>query len=174
MGISPSSVHDQTSLVSPDGFCECLGTFIDDNVSPTVLAWSRSINDLGGVGIVGNGRDQSLGLESRFSHLTLDGRSIDRQVSKVSEQLLSSVLGLDKLEQLRGVVDECRPGFTGFKDRVGKESNQERNVGLDTSDSEFDQGSEHLSSSDLVGSTTDGTFDEQRVVVGSNLSTSVS
>jgi hypothetical protein len=57
---------------------------------------------------------------------------------------------------------------------VGKESNKERNVGLDTSNSEFNQGSKHLSSGDLVGSTTDGTFDEQRVVVGSNLSSSVS
>ena len=57
---------------------------------------------------------------------------------------------------------------------MGKESNKERNVGLDTSNSEFDQSSKHLSSGDLVSGSTDGTLDEQRVVVGSNLSTSVS
>jgi hypothetical protein len=57
---------------------------------------------------------------------------------------------------------------------VGKESNEEWNVGLDSSDSEFDQGSKHLSSGDLVCGTTDGTLDEQRVVVGSDLSSGVS
>ena len=57
---------------------------------------------------------------------------------------------------------------------MGKESNEERNVGLDSSNSEFDQCSKHLSSSDLVSGSTDGTLDEQRVIMGSDLSTGIS
>jgi hypothetical protein len=81
---------------------------------------------------------------------------------------------LDQLEQLGGVINECSPGLARFEYRVGKESNEERDVGLDTSNSEFDQCSKHLSSGNLVSGTTDGTLDKQRVVMGSDLSSSVS
>lgn len=56
---------------------------------------------------------------------------------------------------------------------MGQESDQEGNVGLDTSNSELDQRSKHFSSSDFEGGSTDGTFDEERVVVGGDLRSSV-
>jgi hypothetical protein len=37
---------------------------------------------------------------------------------------------------------------------------------LDTSDSEFDERSQHLSSSDLVRGTTHGTLDQKTVIMG--------
>lgn len=37
---------------------------------------------------------------------------------------------------------------------------------LDTTDSELDKSSKHLSAGDLVGGTADGALDQQRVVVG--------
>ena len=39
-------------------------------------------------------------------HLTLDRAAIDGKVAKVSEKLLSAVLALNKLEQLRCVINE--------------------------------------------------------------------
>lgn len=42
---------------------------------------------------------------------------------------------------------------------------------LDTSNSELDEGSEHLSSCDLICGTTDGALDQEGVVVGLQIST---
>lgn len=56
---------------------------------------------------------------------------------------------------------------------MGEETNEERNVGLDTADTELDQGAKHLSASDFVGCAADGALDEERVVVRGDLRSGV-
>ena len=45
-------------------------------------------------------------MESGLARLSLDSRAVDDKVSEVGEELLSTVLRGDELEELRSVVDE--------------------------------------------------------------------
>lgn len=179
MGVSPSGVHDETTLVSSDSLGECLWSFVDDDVSPSFGAWHAGVDNLRRVDIVPDLWDDCFGLETGLTGLTLDRRTINSQVTEVAEQFLSSVLRSDQLEELWSVIDECCPGETRLEDGVGEQSDKERDVGLmlaqldlsthlDTSDSELDESSEHLSAGDLVGRTADTALDQERVVVRLN------
>lgn len=57
------------------------------------------------------------------------------------------------------------PGLSLDKDIVGKDSEQEGNVGLDSTNTELDQSSQHLATSDFEGSSSNRALDEQRIVV---------
>jgi hypothetical protein len=176
VGVSPGGVHDETALVGSNGLGECLGSFVDDDVSPSLGAWHAGVDDLRRVHIVPDLWNDCLGLETGLTGLTLDRGAVDGQISEVAKQFLSSVLRSDQLEELWSVIDERRPGETRLEDGVREQSNKERDVGLilaqlgslthlDTSDSELDKSPEHLSSGDLVRGTADTALDQERVVV---------
>ena len=168
MCITPCSVHNQCPGILPDSLCECLGSMLDDDVPPSDLArhasikW-RSIHWIVAVLQPGN---NNLSLEAWFANLTLDRTAVDGKVAKIREELLCTVLGLDKLEQVRSVINESRPGLATDEDIVGEETEQEGDIGLDTSNTELDEGTKHLPSSYLIRSTTHGNLDEQTVIVG--------
>jgi hypothetical protein len=100
--ISYSSAESEcgtyTTLVASDSLCKGLRTLIDDNVPPTILAWLAGIDDLARIIVVSNDRNHRFCLQTRLSCLTHNRRSIDSNISEVSEQFLSSVLGLNELE----------------------------------------------------------------------------
>lgn len=98
VGISPSGVHDKGALVVSNSLGESLGTLVDDDVPPALLAWNGSVDTFGGVCVVGDDGDERFGSETGFAGLTLDRGSVDSEVAQVPEQLLSSVLGPDELE----------------------------------------------------------------------------
>ena len=55
---------------------------------------------------------------------------------------------------------------------MGEERGKEGDVGLQTTDTELDERTEHLAARDFVGGSANRALDEQRVVVRSDLSTS--
>lgn len=160
-----------TTLVVPDSLGEGLGTLFDDNVPPTGQARLASVNRF--TLSVHNRGDHSFSLETGLAHLALDGRSVNGKVTEVGEKLLGSVLRVNKLEEFGGVVDEGGPGLTRLEDFVSEKTDQEGNVGLDTSNTELDQRTEHLPPSNLISSTANGTLDKQRVVMRSDLRTGI-
>ncbi|KAH3663370.1 hypothetical protein OGAPHI_005360 [Ogataea philodendri] len=164
VGVSPSSVHDHTTVKGSDLVGKSLWTVVQQVLSERFWR-SRLDVDLPAVHVVD---DWDIGLSVQLwqANLTLDRGSIDTEVGKVRQQLLSSVLGLNHLEQRWGVVDKSGPTVTRNERWVGQQSKQERNVGLDTSNSELDQRSNHLSSGNLVVRTRSGTLDQHGVVVG--------
>jgi len=100
-------------------------------------------------------------VKSGFSLLTLDRRSVDDQVSEVTEKLLSTVLRGDEVEEFGSVIDESSPGVSFDVGRVGENSEEERNVGLDSTNTELDESTKHLSSSDFESGTSGSAFDEK-------------
>jgi hypothetical protein len=77
-------------------------------------------------------RNESFGLEPRFSHLTLDRRTVHGNIAEVGEELLRSILRSDEPEEFRRVVDKGRPGLAGLEDWMGEEADKEGDVGLGT------------------------------------------
>lgn len=171
MGVTPGGVHDKSTGVSADSLCKGLGALVDDNVAPTPLVGDRGVDSV--ALCVGDGGDESLSLEAWLTALALDGRAVDDKVAKVSKELLGTVLRLDELEELGCVVNEGGPGLARLEHWVGEETDNEGDVGLDTTDTELDQCTQHLPASNLVGGTGNGALDEQRVVVGGDLGTCV-
>jgi hypothetical protein len=55
-------------------------------------------------------------LETGLSNLTHDRTAVDGEVSKVGEQLLGTVLTLDKLEEIRGIVNELKYGAVSIEE----------------------------------------------------------
>jgi hypothetical protein len=168
MCITPCSVHNQCTRVLPNSLCECLGSVLDDDIPPSNLARHASIEwwSIHWVVAVLQPRYNNLGLEAWFANLTLDRTAVDGKVAKIREELLGTVLGLNKLEQIRCIINESRPGLATDEDIVGEETEQEGDVGFDTSNTELDEGTKHLPSSYLIRSTTHGNLDEQTVIVG--------
>jgi hypothetical protein len=62
------------------------------------------------------------------------------------------------------------PGLAADEDIGSQQAEEERDVGLDTTDTELDEGAEHLAPSHLVGRAANSALDEQTVVVGRDLS----
>ncbi|KAH3659409.1 hypothetical protein OGATHE_006293 [Ogataea polymorpha] len=149
VSVSPGSVHDQATIESPNLVGKLLRTVVQKVLSKGF--WRRSVLDIDipAVNVVDH-RDVSISGQLWQTNLALDRRSVDTEIGKVREQLLSSVLGLHHLEQRRSVVDECRPAVARNERWMGQKSQQERNVGLDTSNSELNQSPDHLSSGNLV------------------------
>ncbi len=43
MSVTPCRVHDESARVRPDGFGECLWTFVDNDIAPALLARDRCV-----------------------------------------------------------------------------------------------------------------------------------
>ena len=107
MGVTPCGVHDECAWIFTNGLCKCLGDMFDDDISPPDSARRGSVEGSSvGILAVGELGDLDLCPETRFALLTLDRASVDGKVSKVCQELLSTVLALNQLEEIRGVVDE--------------------------------------------------------------------
>lgn len=166
VSITPGSVHEKASLVRANGLGKGLGALLNNNVSPALLARLADVN-LGAIR-ADNFRDDDVALELGLTDLALDGASVDSNVTEVSKELLGSVLAAEEVKQLGGIVDERGPAVALNKGRVGEETRKERNVGLETANAEFDQGTENLSASNFVGRTVASTLDQHGVVEGSD------
>lgn len=184
MGVSPGGVHDEDSRVVANGLGESLGSLLLDDVTPSSEAGLGGVERLGLVLGVDEGGDGDVLEESGLSNLSLDRRSVDDEVSKVGEDLLSSVLTRDEVEEGGGVVDELRgecqstlldecsnrsthsgPRLSSDKRVVRENTEKEGDVGLDSSDPKLDEGTEHLATSDLECRSVSGALDQKRVVV---------
>ena len=109
MSITPGGVHDEDTRIRTNGFGEGLGTFLDNDVTPTKLAGEGCIQRRPfGVFAALEFGNNNLVLETRFSLLTFDGAAVDSEVSEVGEQFLCTVLALDELEKLGSIIDELR------------------------------------------------------------------
>lgn len=91
--------HDEDSGVVTNCLGESSRTLLLDDVPPSNGTRGRSVENLGFVLGVDKSRDRDLLLETGLSSLSLDGRTVDDKVSEVGEELLSSVLTGDKVEQ---------------------------------------------------------------------------
>lgn len=169
VGVTPGGVHEKTSLVGADSLGKGLGALLDKNVSPAGLARLADIDD--GTVLARNVGNDDLALELRLAHLALDGRAVDGDVTEVGQQLLGSVLAANEVEQLRSVVDEGGPASTINEGRVGQKTGQEGDVGLDTANTELNEGTEDLSAGDFVGGAVACALDQHGVVEGSDDST---
>lgn len=157
--------HDEDTGVLPHSLCETFGTLLLDDVPPSSLARSARIESLGLILGVDKSGNRDFLMKSRLSLLTLDRRSVDDEVSEVTEKLLGTILGSDEVEKFGSIVDESGPGVSLDVGGVGEDSEQERNVGLDSANTELDKGTKHLATSDFESSTSGRALDEERVVV---------
>ncbi len=203
VGIAPHRVHDEHTGVLADGLRECLGALLDDDVTPAHFAGQGSVGRRPvRVFTVDKLGDDDLVLEAGLADLSLDGGAVDCKISKVGKELLGTVLALDELEEILGVVDELAstnvscttssrrffltyrgPGLPTNEDVVSQETEQEWNVRLTevstfrtlhspycithlyTTNTEFNESTEHFTPRNLVRRTTNGDLDKQRVVV---------
>ena len=107
MSVAPRRVHDEHTRVLADGLRKCLGALLDDNVTPADFAGEGSVcRRAVRVFTVDKLGNDNLVLEAGLADLSLDGGAIDCEVSKVSKELLGTVLALNELEELLRVVDE--------------------------------------------------------------------
>ena len=166
MGITPGGVHEKGTLVPANGTGERLGSVADEDVPPTSGAGDGDVDALSeGVEKVG---EDDLALELGVADLSLDAAAIDGNVSEVRQQLLGTVLGLQKGEERRSIINERSPAVTGDEGLVSEERSQEGNVGLDSADSELDEGTEDLSPGNLEGRAVASALDQHGVVMGSD------
>lgn len=107
MSVSPSCIHDKRAWVLPDRFGEGLWTVLDDDITPTHLTRQCGVDGwaIYVVTILQLGNN-NITFKARFTRLTLDRASVDCEISKISQELLSTVLALYKFEELRSIVDE--------------------------------------------------------------------
>jgi hypothetical protein len=98
--------HDEDSRVVTNSLGESFGSLLLDDVTPSDSAGHRGVDRLGVVLGIDESGDGDLVEESGLSNLSLDARAVDDEVSEVGEDLLSSVLTRDEVEERRSVVDE--------------------------------------------------------------------
>lgn len=115
--------------------------------------------------------------------MALNLAAVDREVTEVVEQFLGAVGAADEREELGGIcsesasvstrlgsnlltIDERCPALSGDVGRMRQQGGEERNVGLEATNSEFDQGTQHLSARNFVGGAMARYLDQHRVVVG--------
>lgn len=166
MGITPGGVHNEASLVGPDGLSKGSGTLADDNLPPALLGWPGNVENLAG-GVPEDG-ENNVSTELGLANLALDGAAVDSNISEVGKELLGTVLRVDEVEELGGVVNEGGPAVALDKGLVGEERAQEGDVGLDAADTELDEGTNHLAASNLVGGAVASALDQHGVVVRSD------
>jgi hypothetical protein len=106
VGVAPSGVHDQAAGVVANGLGKGSGTLLDNDGSPARQARLRGVQRLFDVGRVGDRRNGDLLAQLRLALLAHDRATVDRKVTEVAQQLLSSVLGRDKRVQLGRVIHE--------------------------------------------------------------------
>lgn len=170
VGISPCGVHEKTSFVLANSLGKRLGALFKDDASPTLLARLADV-DLFTCGSENFGGDD-FALELGLANLALDRATVDSDISEICQQFLGTVLATYEVKQLRGIVDEGCPAISINKGWVSQKRSQEGNVGLDTSDTELDKSSQHLSSGNLIGTSLGSTLDQHGVVVRSDDSSS--
>lgn len=163
MGVTPGGIHQETSLVLADSLRKCFRALLNQDVSPALLAWYSGVDLVSSI-IMERGKDD-LSLELGLANLSLNAAAVDGNVTKIGQQLLSSVLTADEVKETWGIINEGGPASTLNESRVGEQRCQERDVGLDTTDTEFDQGSEHLSSGNLIGRAMAGTLHQHGIIV---------
>lgn len=164
VGVTPGGIHEKSTLVLADSLGEGLGALLKDDVSPSLLVRVASIDLL--ASRVDELRDSDLTLELGLANLALDAAAVDGNVAEVGQQLLGTVLAANEVEELRSVVDEGGPAVSIDESGVGKKGSQEGDVGLDTSDTELNQGSQRLSASNFVCAGMCGQLGKHAVVVG--------
>lgn len=166
VSISPGGVHEQTTLVLANGLGEGLGALLEENVSPSLLARLADI-DLLTIG-VDDLRENNLTLELGLANLSLDRAAVDGDVSKIGQQLLGTVLATNEVKELRGIINKGSPAVAVDEGGVGEKRGKERDICLDASDTELDQGTEDLSTSNFIGRAVACALDQHGVVVRSN------
>lgn len=166
MGISPGGVHDQATLVAANCLGEGSRALFVQNILPSGGARLGDIDR--SARVIEDRRGDNLTLELGLADLSLDAASVDGNISQVCQQFLGAVLASDESEEFGSVVDECGPAGSIDEGRMGEERSQERNVSLDTSDSELDESTEHLASRNLVGGSVASALDQHGVVVRSD------
>jgi hypothetical protein len=107
MSITPSCIHEKAALILADGLSKGFWAFLNNDVSPTLLAGHRSVNLLSS--LIKEFWHDNFTLELWLSNLPLDATSVDGKISQVGQQFLGTVLAADKIEQLRGIIDEGCP-----------------------------------------------------------------
>jgi hypothetical protein len=170
MGITPGGIHEKSTLIGTNSLGKCLWALLNKDVSPTLGAWLRSI-ELAAILIMKFWNDD-LALELWLTNLALDARTVDGNITKICKQLLSTVLGANQVEELWSIIDESCPAVSINEGWVRKERCEERNVGLDTTDAELNQSSQHLAPGDFVGGTVASALDQHGVVIWGNDSAS--
>src|ERR1700759_3335932 len=110
MCISPGGVHDETAWIFANCLGKCSWTLIDENISPSLVAWFGGIK-LGAVRKADLWHD-NLALEFGFAHLAFDLTSVDSNISEVCQQFLGTILTANKCKQLWSVVDESSPAVS--------------------------------------------------------------
>jgi hypothetical protein len=171
VGITPGRVHDQASGILANSLGERLWSLLDDDVPPALSArLSRVERRTVRVLALERWDDDLIG-QAGLAGLTLDRAAVDGDITEVREDLLGTVLALNEAEEVRRVVDESCPGLAADEDVVGEQAEEEGDVGLDTTDTELDECTQHLATGYFVGRAADGDLDEKRVVVGSDLGT---
>jgi hypothetical protein len=149
VSITPGCVHNEAALIGSDSLSEGSWALLVDDVLPSLSARNTHVDGLPTV-VEYRGHDY-VTLEFGLANLTFNAAAIDGKISEVLKQLLSTVLTADQLEQLGSIIDECRPARALNEDRVREKGSQERNVGLDTTDAELNESSQHLATHNLVG-----------------------
>jgi len=96
VGITPGSVHNETALVLSDRLCESRRAFFEDDVPPAVTGRLGAI--IGCAITAGEVRHHNLALELGLANLTLNLTAIHGEVTKVSQQLLSTILTTNESE----------------------------------------------------------------------------
>jgi len=135
VSITPGGIHDKTPLVCADGLCESFWAFLENDVPPTLGAGHGSVNLLATMVVYGwDGNDA---LELGLADLALDLTAVDCEVTEVCEELLSTVLGANQVEERWCVIDERRPALSVDKRGVCEELDQKGDVCLDTTDTEL-------------------------------------
>lgn len=126
MGVTPCGIHNEGARVLAHCFGKCFGTVLNDNVAPSDGARQGSVQGgtLERVFAALKLGDDNVGFEARFAlilssneseskitstnGLAFDGASIDRQITEVCQQFLSTVLALHQLEEVRSIINELR------------------------------------------------------------------
>jgi len=136
MRVTPCGVHEQAALVRSYCLAKTLWALLEDDVSPTRLAWLADVERLL-CRVINQRWHNDVALELRLANLTLDLAAIDNKIAEVCQQLLSTVLAADEGEECGSIVDEGRPAAAVDEGWVSEERSQEGDVRLDTTDTEF-------------------------------------
>ena len=163
VGITPGGVHDQATLVGTHGLGPSLGALLVKDLLPALSGGRRDIERL--AGSVVEDRLDNVALEFGLADLALDAATVHGDIAQVSEQLLSTVLTTDQGKQFGGIINESGPAGAISESGVAKQRGQERNVGLDTTNTELDQGTNDLAASNFISGSTASTFDQHGVIV---------
>mmetsp|Transcript_17948 Transcript_17948/g.33918 ORF Transcript_17948/g.33918 Transcript_17948/m.33918 type:complete len:218 (-) Transcript_17948:1537-2190(-) len=164
MGITPGGVGQQETLALTHSTGKSIGTFSVENLL------ERRTFQLPWVGF--HDGDDRVHRRRCFAHSSeFLGSSIDNGITNVMQKLLSTILFAKGVQQVRVGGDKAGIYHTIDKVIMSQDIQQERFVGLDTTDTELPNGTGQLASSFLAGTSMCRNLDEQGIVVRGNLGT---